>query len=898
MYAQWFEVYTQLAEKIQTTFENHDDPGGALFTALLSNPDFVDDNHTWLDRIVTNQTNAVDPIHLFASFNTSRLTDEKRIKTIKLIFKILGSDLQYDTIQFIGCPSPRMIYINAPRNAKVVAEIWKSFFEIMSNGKSALSQKLFSRFKSWHGIEIPSFTIFLFWIKSEAFIPLDKNTVNYLMSRELLVTEPKNFQEYLALLNDRTIEDYRALSITALGFITPLNVDTYQRVPVQKSPRVDSEEANTDSSPPVDRPNKDFSDCRIVGLYLDKNTPRNLRKVLEAGEYFFYKAFSYDVMENSVQYYPERDLQIYHQQGLSINVSAIVGENGAGKSTICELIFMALNNLANKSDAIAGRLVFVEGLHMDLFVISGSLYKIKLRDEITIERFSYDESKSRYSASAPMELSQFSFEQFFYTIAVNYAQYGLNSLQVGKWIRNMFYKNDQYQVPITLTPFRDAGNININRENVLLASRLLANLLMPVGEDDEKEGVENVRKLTKDKYAQRIELSLDREKTQTIYSSGNIKIVRKDLAKYWSEVLEQFTITFNVKASFPKEVPDRVLTFENAIWIYIVKKLINISINYPQYHNYFDSSKNEFKNLNNYLERLVTNYTHVTHKLFQAIHYLEHDHIRKHQKGRVADFGIPLTDLSDGIYNSLSQANDDRFDIIHFLPPSIFKTEVILSGEVMFSSLSSGQKQKIYSINSIIYHLKNIDSITSGSELIPYRYANIIFDEVELYFHPEMQKNYVDYFLNYLKLVRFKRISGLNILFVTHSPFILSDIPADNILFLGGGKNIEIRTLGANIHHLLSESFFLKSFMGDYARRNINDLIDFYVLEDYKHNEDLRREAWTEQTALSFIGTIGEPLIRERLIDLHRERYPAKENDLVRSLLARIKQLEDEKIKN
>jgi len=895
MNSQWFRVYNELAQLVFSTFLSQRNPGNALFKRLIASPEFMDENHSWIDRIVTSENHSVDPIHLFASFNASNLTEENRIKKINLIFKILASASRYQIIDFLGCPTPRMIHINAPRRDDVTAEIWDVFINVMKNGRSALSQVVFSRFKSWYGIDVPSFTIFLFWIDSDHFLSLDKNTVNYLMNREIINTEPKNYQEYRALLENSDLGEYRVLSITALGY-KPIEK-------IKESPNIVKAKPRKPVLPlekqfPLDLPSKDYADCRLVGLYLYEKTMKSLSKVLDPGEYFFYKAFKLNRSKNNISFFPEKDSRIYHQDGFTINISAIVGENGSGKSTICELIFIALNNLAKKSKAIPGKLTYVEGLCIDLYVISGSMYKIMFREEITIERFHYDELQAKYIDPSHIRLDEFSFQQFFYTIAVNYAQYGLNSTQIGQWIRSMFYKNDQYQIPITLTPFRDAGNIDINRENVLLGSRLLANLLMKTDDQDEKRGIDNVRKLTKRKYAQKIELTLDRDKTRTIYKEKTILIERKDLSGYWKQVLAQFRESFKISSSFPEELPAKINTYKQASWVYILKKLINIAINYPQYNSFFDPAANEFKNMNTYLERLSGNYTHVTHKLRQTIHFLEHDHISKFITGRINPFEISLSALSEDILVKKSDIGDERLDTIHFIPPPIFKVDVILSGDVKFSSLSSGEKQKIYSINSIIYHLKNLDSITNDGDLIPYRFANVIFDEVELYFHPEMQKNYIDYFLNYIKLMNFKRLSGLNILFITHSPFILSDIPADNILFLGEPDEVKISTFGANIHQLLSESFFLKSFMGDYARKTINDLIDFLTTKNYIHNVKLRKEPWDDISAFNFIHKIGEPLIRDRLLDLHREKYPPEEPNIVTILKARIKELEDEKNKN
>lgn len=57
-----------------------------------------------------------------------------------------------------------------------------------------------------------------------------------------------------------------------------------------------------------------------------------------------------------------------------------------------------------------------------------------------------------------------------------------------------------------------------------------------------------------------------------------------------------------------------------------------------------------------------------------------------------------------------------------------------------FDHLSSGEKQQIYTISSMVYQLHHLNSAGKGK--IQYRNANIIFDEVDLYFHPDYQKKW------------------------------------------------------------------------------------------------------------------------------------------------------------
>ena len=57
----------------------------------------------------------------------------------------------------------------------------------------------------------------------------------------------------------------------------------------------------------------------------------------------------------------------------------------------------------------------------------------------------------------------------------------------------------------------------------------------------------------------------------------------------------------------------------------------------------------------------------------------------------------------------------------------------------------------------------------------------ICFDEPEGTFHPEWARKYVYYLVKFLDLVNESKDLTFQIIIATHSPFIVSDIPEQNI---------------------------------------------------------------------------------------------------------------------
>lgn len=214
------------------------------------------------------------------------------------------------------------------------------------------------------------------------------------------------------------------------------------------------------------------------------------------------------------------------------------------------------------------------------------------------------------------------------------------------------------------------------------------------------------------------------------------------------------------------------------------------------------------------------------------------------------------------------------------LPPPIYDMQLVLieknrirkdgrynkKDTFPMSGLSSGERQIAGTISSFAYHLANIDSVWEDSnvkdlgkrqeasgvvEQIPvvqYKYAYVVFDEVELYFHPNLQRRYVKLLMTTLQNLHLKHMEGINILLVTHSPFVLSDLPRSNVLALGEESDDVKETFCANIHEMLGSSFFMDYTVGDLSRTQVEEILKLYnefsVCKDKTRLISQRVESW------------------------------------------------------
>ena len=295
--------------------------------------------------------------------------------------------------------------------------------------------------------------------------------------------------------------------------------------------------------------------------------------------------------------------------------------------------------------------------------------------------------------------------------------------------------------------------------------------------------------------------------------------------------------------------------------------------------------------------------THLTVKIRQTLNYLQNKAtaslLLRRNSGK-EELKKVISESGYSFYLDCGQyykAIKDKSDIVAALPPPIFDYDFVISrsDESLYSlsRMSSGERQLLNSASEVVYHLRNIANSKAQGIKIVYRNVNVVLEEVELYFHPEYQRRFINYLLDQIKFANLPSSMAINLLFVTHSPFILSDIPRQQVLFLKDGKvdrSMQEDTFGANIHTLLQNGFFLGNVpIGEFAKEKISEM--FKILNKSESLIQSDFEKLSEEIVL-----VGEPLIRSQLMRLYSQRKIFENGEYtarIEALESRINELEE-----
>ena len=689
-----------------------------------------------------------------------------------------------------------------------------------------------------------------------------------------------------------------------------------------------------------------------------------------------------------------------HSSEHHISISAIVGENGAGKSSLLEFELRLINNF---SAVIFGEyakedgwphLHFIDGVDGELYYVQNeNVYCLSIKDrEVNLYCYYWQAEEedgkivfkhyeprldiihSNHVAPKGTPIKSVYYEsyfeslkkllpRFFYTVVLNQSVYAYNTndfkqecnseqyeVAVRKrekenekgekipystedkcWLNGLFHKNDGYQIPIVLTPYRFEGNYDINKENELAYERMIS--IMVRAEESERiiNGHLKVTtfKLKKKEHSYDIDY-LHQKIGYSQFTADDYEQMKQVILQRWSDHLN-YDILGNSQSYL----------YRTQAINYLVYKTLKIANTYDEYRGFRDKYEVKSQSFNEkdfrlLIDRMLANDSHITNKLYRTIAYLIWNIYEV--QGCDKEMAVPVL-VNDITERWVMAFGEKRIDLMNSIastlaiesamPPPFFETTIGLvelntGADVPFEYLSSGEKQQAFTTSSLVYHLKNLDSVSkdrSTQERVAYNYVQLILEEVELYFHPELQRQFVRNLLEGIWQAGLNSIKWINICIVTHSPFVLSDIPETNVLALkkDNEKVEKIPSFAANIHEMLKLSFFLENgSIGEFARWTTTRIAkclriarwingreiapDFFpslenVPEEYKFLEEFKtitnhmkfsekgfNYVYSPEVLLSQINMIEEPIIRRVLLDDYKRTFLDSEEDYKKSL--------------
>ncbi|MGA5681363.1 AAA family ATPase [Bacillus bombysepticus] len=574
------------------------------------------------------------------------------------------------------------------------------------------------------------------------------------------------------------------------------------------------------------------------------------------------------------------------------NITAIVGQNGVGKSRVIDFLKenFGTNSVADNDEQIKNYLYitreyrdngivhyinFPKKMNVDIDLYKGINYKYQIRNDqgipcslkkTTLIYFSnvYD-NKEEYSVGNMMNISTNHLSNNFNRFPEKYIESEGSKFkfqEIKRQIQFIYAMKNKFKN--LKLPFDVPEQIDLfyhGRSNSLASQRQVI-----LGE--EKNILESIQKF---------------------YNS--ISVAKKnEFHVPFSPMQRNFVIGFTrcILGHLYREL-------RNEAWGHIIE---NIEFTIPQKGSFKDNYDRLRKGILEFA-LLLENRDEKLNKLIKMLISLEQ------LMGKFYDQYLYQTErMENGIkykfsFNIKEESGNDFEEFLELYENACITNDFI---DFSWRNLSSGERA-LLNIYARFYFASKRKELTENTE----NDLMILIDEGEVYLHPHWQGKLLNILIEYFPIV-FRNIGGekqrnIQIILTSNSPFVVSDLPSTNIIFLKKEmeKSVVVdsleeyhQTFAANIHSLLAHSFFMEDGVtGAFAKRKINEIIQLLIKEDtdtiFQNEEKITRT----------INLIGEPVIRNKLSQMLTDRQSISMlnvNSEIQKLRLRIEKLE--KMKN
>jgi len=502
--------------------------------------------------------------------------------------------------------------------------------------------------------------------------------------------------------------------------------------------------------------------------------------------------------------------------GKNINVTAVIGKNGSGKSSVLNFVRLFLEE--NYKIGEKAILIFHDGVMFHSFGLSNDVNNLLNETDNTFFNVKYQNedivSRNYNNNSLDKDfLSKLIFPLFDYSLTYEKSDSGRRRRKLESFIPTGIEKNNENKIEVEKKlvkifpkfPQKDGNSLDFFREDMDNLTKVLANYKV----------MEN-KEVFKDFFIpDRLILTIAKSKIRDKYK----KVSQK------TTLGEEETLVNEIEKIVSKELigKDKTISEETFLLFHTMNK-------YFYDKGLLDDYSSEIKE--DLLKKLYTKGVCKIKILSELIGAYQHD---------IMEFNI-----------SKLEENEIKY-LLELAKTDMFKVSLIDEKNKNLEDLSFGEQQLLKILN-IVYYLANNNK-------------NIIFffDEIDIGLHPEWQKKIFKYIIDIL--LQFPE-KNFHLIMSSHSPFLLSDIPKGNVLLINGNLKKK-QTFGANIHTLLSDSFFMEDgLMGEFAKNKIQEIMNF--LNDKKTIEEISTK---EEQIKQVIESIGEPFLKQKLLEMYYKKF-------------------------